>query len=166
MSCGWCIHIEYIPSMTAPDSQHGPHGCSMVLPVLQVAEMMALVSPSEAVALLAAMSDASQTVVSEALTNHDRARLMRVRARARCLAGPAGLWCHLACCMVWHAKGGALYGVQCKTCTPASALVVLLCLCTAAHPYRTLLNPTPMCRCWSVRTARRAARSGRARRGT
>lgn len=45
----------------------------------KVAEILALMSPADAVTLLAAMNDTSMTVVIDALTPEERAKMMKVR---------------------------------------------------------------------------------------
>eukprot|EP00983_Pelagomonas_calceolata_P018033 565859-Pelagomonas_calceolata.AAC.5 len=46
----------------------------------KVAEMVALMPPSEAIALLAAVSDVSLTVVAKQLPKHEKQRLMQARS--------------------------------------------------------------------------------------
>jgi hypothetical protein len=48
------------------------------LPVDKVTEIMTLMAPSEAVAMLAAMTDASMTMVTDALSSEERERLVKV----------------------------------------------------------------------------------------
>jgi hypothetical protein len=49
------------------------------LPVDKVTEIMTLMAPSEAVAMLAAMTDASMSMVTDALSSEERERLVKVR---------------------------------------------------------------------------------------
>lgn len=51
----------------------------------KVAEILALMQASDAVALLASLHDASMTAVSEALSQEERERLMKVRLPVVCL---------------------------------------------------------------------------------